>query len=301
MGAGHSQGGSANDRNRKRLTIMLLLVASYMVAEVVGGLASGSLALVADAGHMFSDAAALALSLFAIWIAQRPPSPERSYGYFRTEILAALANGGLLVAASVLIFREAIQRLGQPPEVEGGLMTVVAVGGLAINLLGLWLLNEGKGESLNVKGAWLSVLADTLGSVGVLVGAALIWLFGWNWADPVISMFIAVLILFSAWQLLKEAVAVLMEGTPAHIEPDAVRNAMASVPGVAEVYDLHIWTITQGMDALSAHVSVERGQPSGPILQQLQDVLHERFGVDHATLQLEPLGFHETRKDEGRI
>ncbi|MGH7458092.1 MAG: cation diffusion facilitator family transporter, partial [Longimicrobiaceae bacterium] len=221
MGAGHNHGhahgGSAGSRNRERLAITLGLVTFYMVVEVVGGLLTNSLALLADAGHMLSDAGALALSLFAIWIAQKPATSKHTYGYYRTEILAALANGATLVAISIYIFVEAYQRFDDPPEVQGALMMGIAVGGLAINLIGLWILNAGKGESLNVRGAWLHVLSDALGSVGAILAGGLIWAFGWNWADPAASVTIGLLVLYSSWALLKETVAVLMEGTPGHI------------------------------------------------------------------------------------
>jgi cobalt-zinc-cadmium efflux system protein len=297
MGAGHSHGhahgGTAGAQNKKRLAITLGLVTVYMVAEVVGGLLTNSLALLADAGHMLSDAGALALSLFAIRIAQKPPTPQHTYGYYRTEILAALANGATLVAISIYIFIEAFQRFGEPPHVQGALMMGIAVGGLAINLAGLWILNAGKGESLNVRGAWLHVLTDALGSVGAIAAGALIWAFGWAWADPAASVLIGVLVLYSSWALLKETVAVLMEGTPGHIDVDEVRETIRAVPGVCSVHDLHVWTITSGMVSLSAHVCVEEGQLGQPILRKIRATLHDRFGIDHMTIQLEHEGFEE--------
>ena len=302
MGAGHAHGGghthshgppSGRDQNRKRLGLVLGLVVLYMIAEVVGGLLTGSLALLADAGHMLSDAGALALSLFALWIAARPPTPRHTYGYYRTEILAALVNGATLVAISIYIFIEAYRRLSEPPEVQGGLMMVVAVGGLVINLLGLWILNAGKTESLNMRGAWLHVLTDALGSIGAIAAGALIWVFGWNWADPVASVLIGLLVLYSSWSLMKETIAVLMEGAPGHLDVDEVRDAIRAARGVASVHDLHVWTITSGMVALSAHVVAEDGQQAPVILRRLQDVLHERFGIDHTTIQVEPPDYEE--------
>lgn len=303
MGAGHSHGhghahsggGSAGSKNRKRLAITLGLVTAYMIAEVIGGLLTNSLALLADAGHMLSDAAALALALFAIWIAQKPATPRHTYGYYRTEILAALANGATLVAISFYIFFEAYERIGEPPEVQGGLMMAIAVGGLLINLFGLWILNAGKGESLNVHGAWLHVLTDALGSVGAIVAGGLIWAFGWNWADPVASVVIGILVLFSSWNLLKETVAVLMEGTPGHIDVDKVRDAIREIPGVTSVHHLHVWTITSGLVALSAHVCVDDGHFRQETLQKIREPLHDRFGIDHATIQLEHEGFEEPK------
>ena len=299
MGAGHSHGhahgGSAGSRNRRRLAITLGLVTAYMVAEVVGGIVTNSLALLADAGHMLSDAAALALSLFAIWIAQKPATPTHTYGYYRTEILAALINGATLVAISFYVFYEAYERLGEPPEVQGGLMMVIALGGLAINLIGLWILNAGRDESLNVRGAWLHVLTDALGSVGAIIAGALIWAFGWNWADPAASVLIGILVLYSSWALLKETVAVLMEGAPGNVNVDEVRESIRAVPGVLAVHDLHIWTITSGMVAMSSHVVVADGHYGQAILKEIRKPLHDRFGIDHCTIQLEHAEFEELR------
>lgn len=268
-----------------------MLVLAYMVAEVVGALLTNSLALLADAGHMLSDAGALALSLFALWIARRPPTPTLTYGFYRTEILAALVNGAALVAISVYIFAEAIRRMGAPPEIEGGWMMVVAAGGLAVNLIGLWILSSGRSESLNVRGAWLHVLTDTLGSVGTLAAGALILGFGWWWADPVASIAIAVLVLYSSWALLRETVAVLMEGAPGDIDVDEVREALHSVPGVDSAHDLHVWTITSGMVSLSAHVVAQEPNADGLLLERIRRMLHDRFGIDHITVQVEPADF----------
>lgn len=299
MGQGHAHGGHAHGAgatragNRKRLAVVLALVVAYMVAEVVGGLLTNSLALLADAGHMLSDAGALALSLFALWIAERPPTPRRRYGYYRTEILAALVNGATLVAVAIFIFVEAWERLREPPEVQGALMMGIAAGGLAVNLAGLWILNAGRAESLNMRGAWLHVLTDALGSVGAILGGFLIWAFDWAWADPAVSVLIGLLVVVSSWNLLRETVAVLMESAPAGLDVDAVRDAMAGVPGVTAVHDLHVWSITSGMVALSAHVQVADRQPGNAVLADLRERLHERFGIDHSTIQLEREGCTE--------
>jgi len=287
-GHAHAHGGS---RNSRRLAMVLGLVLVYMLAEVVGGILTNSLALLADAGHMLSDAGALALSLFAIWIAQRPATPRHTYGYYRTEILAALVNGATLVAISIYIFAEAFQRFGAPPEVQGETMMAIAVGGLVVNLLGLWILSEGKEESLNMHGAWLHVLTDALGSVGVIAAGVLIWLFDWHWADPAASVAIAVLVLYSSWGLLRETVSVLMEGAPGHIDVDEVRQALREVPGVLSAHDLHVWTITSGMVALSAHVIAHEEQPCAPLLSRIRKTLHDRFGIEHVTVQVEPEDF----------
>jgi len=289
-GHGHSHGRSASTR---RLAIVLALAAAYMVAEIVGGLLTNSLALLADAGHMLSDVAALGLSLFAMRIAQRPPTAKRSFGYYRAEILAALFNAATLITIAVFVFVEAYHRFRTPPAVEGGMMMVIALGGLGVNLLGLWILNSGKSESLNVRGAWLHVATDALGSVGAIAGGALIYFFGLEWADPVVSVLIGLLVIYSSWDLLKEALAVLMESTPAGIDPDRVRDVMAGVAGVTSVHDLHIWSITSGMASLSAHVCLENGHSHTRALEAIRHQLRERFGIDHVTIQCEPDGFEE--------
>lgn len=271
----------------------LALAATYLVAEIVGGLWTGSLALLADAGHMFSDVASLGLSLFAVWIAERPPSAKRTYGYYRAEILAALANGATLVAVSIVIWIEAADRFRQPPEVRGGAMMGIAVGGLVVNLLGLWILSGGRQQSLNVRGAFLHVMADALGSVGAIGAGVLIWTLGWELADPIASVAIGLLVIVSAWRLLQESVSVLMESAPRGIDVDEVLAAMRAVPGVAGVHDLHVWTITSGLDALSAHVAAADGEPHTALLTRMRAMLHARFGIDHLTIQIEPPDFDE--------
>jgi cobalt-zinc-cadmium efflux system protein len=273
-------------RNLRRLTVTLALIAAYTVAEAVGGLLTNSLALLADAGHMLSDAASLALALFALWIAQKPRSPEKTFGYHRTEILAALANAMTLIGVSVFIIVEAWGRFHSPQEVDGRTMMWIAVGGLGVNLTAMWILHAGRSESLNIKGAWLHVVADTLGSAQAIVAGGLIWAFGWNIVDPIASVLIAVLIVWSAWSLLRQSVNVLMEATPDHIDTDEVASALAAVEGVVEVHDLHVWTITSGFDSLTVHATVE-GRPHGDVLQDIRLLIHSRFGIEHSTVQLE--------------
>lgn len=285
---GHGHGGS-----QRALVITLVLVVGYMVAEVVGGLLANSLALLADAGHMLSDAAALGLSLFAMWAARQQAGPQHTYGYVRTEILAALINGATLVAIAIYIFVEAFQRWGHPPEVQGAWVMAVATGGLVINLIGLKLLGEGREENLNVRGAWLHVLTDMLGSVGAITAGALVWAFGWNWADPVVSVLIAVLVLYSAWALLKDTVGVLMEWAPGSMDVPAIRAAIAGLAGVGRVYDLHVWTISSGKVALSARVASNGERLETDLLQDIHNLLHASFGIQHVTVQLEPEGFSE--------
>jgi cobalt-zinc-cadmium efflux system protein len=264
-----------------------------MVAEVVGGLLTNSLALLADAGHMLADVAALALSFVALWIAERPPSPRRTYGYYRAEILAALANGATLIGIALTIFVEALSRLREPPPVLGGPMLAVAIGGLAVNLMGLAVLSGGKQSSLNIRGAWLHVLTDALGSVGAIAAAAIIWTLGWNWVDPVFSVAIGALVIYSAWALVKESVAVLMESVPHGMDVDDVHGAIASVRSVVGVHDLHIWSITTGRDALSAHVVTDHTRAPADLLSELRSLLHDRYGIDQLTIQIEPAEFEE--------
>jgi len=287
----HSHGGSV--RNRRRLFFTLVLVSLYMLAEFAGGLVSGSLALLADAGHMLSDAAALGLSLFAIWISQRPPTPRRTWGYYRIEILAALTNGVALVVLSIFILREAVERFRAPSPVQAPLMMAIAAGGLLVNLVSLRILSGGKEENLNVRGAWLHVLTDALGSVQAILAGALIWAFGWTWADPVASALISLLVIYSAWDLLRDTVGVLMEGAPRHIDVDEVRNCLMDLPCVLAVHDLHVWTITSGMESLSCHVVVEDGQSYCDALTEVRATLHGRFGIDHLTIQVEPVEMEE--------
>jgi len=271
--------------------LTLILAAVYMIAEVIGGLWAQSLALLADAGHMLSDVAALALSLGAIWIAERPPTPQRTYGYYRMEILAALANAVMLVMVAIFIFIEAIERLQEPVEVQGWVVIWIATGGLLMNLIGLWILHGGREESLNIQGAWLHVLSDALGSVGAITAGLLVWLFGWYWADAAISMVIGLLVIYSSWNLLKEAVSVLMEHAPGGIDVDQVRDLIRGTPGVLAVHDLHVWTITTGMSALSAHVVISDLNLQQILLKQLRDELHQHFGIDHITIQIETEDF----------
>jgi cobalt-zinc-cadmium efflux system protein len=286
----HNHHAPRRDTDHKfRLALALLLTLGYMIAEVIGGLWTNSLALLADAGHMASDSAALGLSLFAVWIAGRAPTAQRTFGYYRAEILAALANGGALVAVSVMILVEAVQRLREPPVVAGGTMMAIALGGLLVNLLGLLVLGGGHEESLNVRGAWLHVLTDALGSVGAVAAGLCIWALGWRWADPVASALIGMLVIYSAWRLLAESLSVLMESAPHGVAVDEIRAALAELPGVLSVHDLHVWTITTGLDSLSAHLITVAGQPDRRLLDEARQVLHQRFGITHVTIQIEPV------------
>lgn len=273
--------------SRRRLLIVLLLTAIYMLAEALGGWWTGSLALWADAGHMLADAAALILALMAVWFSVRPATPDKTFGYYRLEILAALINGVGLVLISAFIFYEAYQRWFTPPVVRGLPMTMVAAGGLIVNLICARVLHRDREEDLNVRAAWLHVMGDALGSVAAIVAGVLITIFGWYAADPLFSAVIGLLIVWSSWNLIREATNILLEGTPAHINLAAVEDAILETSGVADVHDLHIWTITSGREALSAHVihAVTISQPD--LLKELRTKLHDRFGVDHLTIQME--------------
>ncbi len=275
------------------MAVVLALTATFTVAEVVGGLLTGSLALLADAGHMLSDNLSLGLALFAAWLAGRPATPERSFGYQRAEILAALFNGVTLVAISIWIFIEAYSRLREPPEVLGNWMLAVAALGLLVNAVGASILSRSGGENLNVQGALRHVIADALGSVGAIVAALVIVLTGWRYADPLVSVAIGLLILASSWSLLRDSTNILLEATPRSIDAEEVGRRMAGAEGVVEVHDLHIWTITSGFPALSAHVLVSQSEDCHARRRDLEKLLAHEYGISHTTLQVDHVGDHE--------
>jgi cobalt-zinc-cadmium efflux system protein len=277
----------------RRLSLVLVLTAGYMVAEMLGGWWTGSLALLADAGHMFTDVAALALALVAVWFGSRPATPQKTFGYYRLEIIAALVNGVALVVMSLLIFYGAYERWQAPPFVRSGPMIAVAVGGLAINLTCAWILHGRDEVDLNVRGAWLHVMGDALGSVAAIAAGACMALFGWYSADALFSVVIGLLIIWSSFRLIKESTNVLLEGTPAHINLAAVETAILNTHGVADVHDLHVWTITSGREALSAHVIHRESISQTDLLRELRTKLHDRFGVDHLTIQMETPDFED--------
>ncbi|HEY6673555.1 MAG TPA: cation diffusion facilitator family transporter [Rubrobacteraceae bacterium] len=280
------------EKYRRALALVLALTAAYTVVEIVGGFLTGSLALLADAGHMLSDNLSLGIALGAAWLALRPATPNRSFGYRRAEILAALANGVTLVAISIWIFIEAYSRLREPTEVLGGPMLLVAALGLLVNAAGAIILYRSGGESLNVQGAMRHVFADALGSVGAIVAAAVIILTGWRYADPLISVAIGFLILGSSWKLLKDSTNILLEATPPDLDAAEVGQKMASAEGIVEVHDLHIWTITSGFPALSAHVLVGRHEDCHARRRELEDILAREYGISHTTLQVDHIGDH---------
>ena len=299
MGAGHDHGHShgavtATGRHRKRLVLVIAITATIFVAEVIGGLVSGSLALLADAGHMLTDVAGLVIALVASVLAARPATTSRTFGLQRTEVLAALVNGVLLLGIAGWVLVQAVQRWESPEEVSSGLMLAVALVGIAANVAGLLILRGGKDESLNLRGAYLEVLGDLLGSVAVVVAAVVIMTTGWTRADSIASVLIVCLIVPRAFSLVRDVVDVLLEATPRGVDLDEVRRHILETPGVVDVHDLHAWTITSGMPVLSAHVVVDDGQlaehGTGTVLDTLGHCLGEHFDVSHCTFQIEPEG-----------
>lgn len=272
--------------SRRALAWVLGLTIAFALVEVAGGLLSGALVLLADAAHMLTDAGALALSLFAAWIARRPATAQKTYGYYRLEILAALANGALLIAVTGGIVLEALDRLHHPQAVRSGLLLAVATAGLAANLAAVAVLHGARGESLNVRGAYLHVLSDVLGSLAAIGAGAIIALTGWLPADPLLSIGLALLILVSAVRLVGEAVDVLLEATPAHVSLAALADAIGSVPGVTGVHDLHVWTVSSGMVAMSAHATAPRPADHQPVLEEITRRA-QGFGIQHVTVQIE--------------
>ena len=268
----------------------------YLIVEVIGGLWTGSLALLADAGHMLTDVAGVGLALLAIWFAEKPASPERTYGYYRVEILAALTNAVVLIFISLYILYEAYERFKNPPEVQSGAMIGVAVIGLVINVIGVYILRSGSKESLNMKGAYFEVLSDMLTSIGVILAGVIMLTTGWYYADPIISAGIGLFILPRTWALLKDAVAVLLEGTPSDVNIAALREKLSGIEGVAEIHDLHVWSLTSGVNALSVHTVLAEGAGHDEVLQRVHDTCTSGFKIAHVTAQTERPEFsrHET-------
>lgn len=298
MGHGHAHGGqSAAGKNKNNLIIVLGLTTTYLVAEVIGGLWTGSLALLADAGHMLTDVFGLALALAAIWFAEREATPERTFGYYRIEILAALTNAVVLIGISLYILYEAYQRFINPPEVQSLGMLIIASIGLAVNLIGMWILRAGSKESLNMKGAYFEVLSDMLTSIGVIIaGVVMLAANGLYWIDPLISAGIGLFILPRTWNLMMESVGVLLEGTPADVDIAALRGSLGRVEGVAGIHDLHVWSITSGMNAMSVHAVLADGAEHDDVLTRVHEHCTKKFKISHVTVQTERGDFatHET-------
>ncbi len=276
-------------RHTRSLQLVLVVTGVFVVVEAVGGWLSNSLALLADAAHMLADVGALALALFASWIAQRPATARKTYGYLRLEILAALLNGTALFVLTGFIVWDATQRLAAPRAVEPRILFGVALAGLLVNLYAVRQLHAGHRHSLNIHGAYLHVLGDLLGSVGALTAGLVIWLTGWTPIDSLISLGIALLILIGAWRLVRESVDVLLEATPRHIELGDVEARLTSIPGVADVHDLHVWTLTSGVVAMSGHAVVGDPRTNQQVLETAQDRMAE-LGIHHVTMQIEQQG-----------
>ncbi len=286
------RGASASADSARRLRIALVVTIAVLVAEAVGGLMANSLALLADAGHVLTDAAALGLSLFVTSLSQRPETPSKTYGYLRWEILAAFLNGAVLLLLSAWIVWEAVARFREPAHVRGTLMLSVAVVGLVANLAAARILHPASGGSLNVRGAYLHVLGDLLGSVGAVVAAVLIRTTGWAAADPIASLLVTGLVVFAAWRLVRESVDVLLESTPRHIALASVRSQLLTIPGVESVHDLHVWTVTSGHYAMSVHAVVPEPERHQHVLEHIHDAMR-LYGVDHITVQLERAAMYE--------
>ncbi|MFT3743410.1 MAG: cation diffusion facilitator family transporter [Pyrinomonadaceae bacterium] len=292
---GHDHDHGTRDLSRTgRLKWALGLTLLYMIVEAVGGWLTNSLALIADAGHMLTDVAALTLTLSAIWFAGRPATAKKTFGYYRLEILAAFVNGIALVLLSIWVIYEAYERWQTPPAINGMRLAIIAIGGLIVNIIAAKLLHHGHQHDLNMRGAWLHVMGDLLGSATAIIAGVLIAAFGWLWADPLCSVLISLIIIFGSWRLIMDSVNILLEGTPAHIDLAAVENTILETEGVAGVHDLHVWTISSGMEALSAHINHDESVLHSDLLVKVRERLHDTFGIDHLTIQMETIG----REDE---
>jgi cobalt-zinc-cadmium efflux system protein len=292
--AGHSHSGHSHGAGSSvgRLRIALIITAVILVAEAVGGYLANSLALLADAGHMLTDVAALALSLFVAWFSQRPETDKRTYGYLRLEILAAFLNGATLLLISVWIIWEAVNRLRTPEPVQSGLMLGVAVLGLVANAISAWVLRPSGEDNLNVRGAYLHIVGDLLGFVGTIVAALLIRELGWLVADTIASVVVSALILRGAWTLVRDSTDILMESTPSHISAASVRDQLIAIPGIESVHDLHVWTVTSNVIAMSVHAIVREPERQQHVLEHVLDAMR-LFGIQHVTVQLERKEMYE--------
>jgi cobalt-zinc-cadmium efflux system protein len=300
--AGHTHGGgtgTAGSRHKGKLKGALALTAGFMVVEAVGGVLTGSLALIADAAHMMTDAGGLALALIAIRFAERVATPQKTYGYVRLEILSALLNAVVLLLVTIFILYEAVDRLINPPPILAGPMLAVALVGLAVNLGSMKLLAAGSSESLNVKGAYFEVMSDMLGSLGVIIAALIVMFTGWRLADPIIGAGIGLFIVPRTWSLMKQAVHILMEGTPPEIDLVLLEGAIKEIPGVVAVHDLHVWTLTSGLDSMSCHVVIADMARAREILVQVNDAMKAKFNLTHTTVQIEDQALRDAEGHRG--
>lgn len=282
--------GCVRETGQSRLRLILVLTSLFFLVEVLGGLWTNSLALLSDAGHMLSDMFALGLSLFAFWLSAKRPSPTKTYGYYRFEVVAAFINGVLLILIALWIFGEAFGRFQHPQAVKSVPMLIIAVVGLAINLLGIYLLHGAGTANINTRGALFHLMGDAAGSIGAITAAAVISATGWVFFDPLVSILIGLLIIYSAWRLLWDVVNILMQGVPPHIDLESIKEAMLCVDGVIGLCDLHIWSLTSQVESLSAHVVVEDMGRNREILAELTRLIREKFGINHVTLQIEDEG-----------
>ncbi|NML69426.1 cation transporter [Chryseobacterium sp. RP-3-3] len=288
-----TQTGSPASRNKKNLLFVLLLSGTYMIAEVIGGLVTQSLALMADAAHMLTDVVGLFLALIAIKIGERKADASKTFGYYRTEILAAVINAVVLLGISLYVLYEAYQRFQNPPAVQSKTMLIVAGLGLVVNIIGMMILRKDSEGSLNMKGAYFEVLSDMLTSIGVMIAGVIMLTTGWYYADPIISAAIGLLIFPRTWRLLKEAVNVLLEGTPKDVDIHQLRQSLEEVPGVKDVHDLHVWSLTSSVNAMSAHIVRDSRTAQNQLLKTLTDVTTENFKISHTTFQIEEEGYEE--------
>lgn len=289
MGHNHNHVSDQREGNKNGLIIALTITTGIMILEFFGGLFTNSLALLSDSGHMLSDASSLALSLVAIWFASRPPSPTKTYGYYRFEIIAAFFNGITLFLISGFIIYEAIQRFNEPPSVSSGTMILIASIGLIANILSaVSLLKKADVKSnINMRSAYFHIVGDALGSVGAIIAGIVMLVFDWYIADPIISVLVALLILKSAWGVLKQSIHILMEGTPSTMDKDEILQLLKDIDGVLDVHDLHIWTITSGLDSFSCHMDIDENEDEQVVLQRAIHLVRERYKIEHTTIQIE--------------
>jgi cobalt-zinc-cadmium efflux system protein len=297
----HNHGAAGRAGNKRALVFALVLNAAYTAVEAIAGFATGSLALLADAGHNLSDVLALGLAAGAVWLAERPPTPRRSFGYKRAEILAAFLNAISIVVIALLIFVEAARRFADPPEVPGGWLIAVAALGIVVNAAGAAAVFRRGGEDVNMRASFLHLGGDALGSLGVIAAGLIIVATGWVYADPLFSVLIGVLILASVWGVLRDTVLVLLEAAPRGVDPQAIGERLAAYPGVVDVHDLHVWTITSGFPALSAHVLVRPGDDCHATRRALEQLIRDEFEIEHTTLQVDHHSGSRSRLPRGRL
>lgn len=282
-----ANGGNERAHHKQSLSIVLLLSTIFLVVEIIAGFLTNSLALLSDAGHLFTDVGSMLLALFAMWMSAFPPNPKKTFGYYRIEILVALLNGVTLILVAFLILFEAFKRLAHPPEVHTSGIMIVAILGLLVNIIGLLVLSRDQKENLNLHGVFLHIMGDAISSLGTLAAALIMAVTKWYYADPIVSILIAMVIILSAVGLLNNSVNILMEGVPHRIDAKEILLAIQKLPGVVEVHDLHIWTLTSGLESLSTHILVDEYSRGETILQETHSMLRNQFHIHHVTVQVE--------------